>query len=343
LRTIVPSGGGRIVAGQMNELRHLQAGTELATTLLLTEVQVRVRRDGSEMLRLKLADRTGSVDAIVLERVDEARDACRAGTVVFVCGTYDADERFGTRIVVTSIRPAAEHEYERHELVDGPARPIELLQADLRELEATIQNPYLRELLTDLLGAETETWTLFREAPAAKRYHQAYRHGLLEHSLTVAQAVSAISATFGAIDRDVAVTGALLHDIGKLDAYEIVGDAIGMTDKGRLYGEIPLGYYRLRQATESIDGFPEELAQALAHIILSHHGSLEHGSPVVPCTREATLVHMADNLGARMGSFDRLQKSLPAGQEWSPFDKGLGAGAFFGMMSAPLADQRRAA
>jgi 3'-5' exoribonuclease len=343
LRAIVPSGGGRIVAGQMNELRQLQAGTELATALLLTEVQARVRRDGSEMLRLKLADRTATVDAIVLDRVDEARDACQPGTVVFVCGTYDADERFGTRVVISSIRPAAEDEYEHHELVDGPARSIEILESDLRELEATIQNRYLRALLAALLGPATETWTWFREAPAAKRYHQAYRHGLLEHSLTVAQAVSAISATFGGIDRDVAVTGALLHDIGKLDAYEIVGDAIEMTDRGRLYGEISLGYYRVRQATEAIDGFPEELAQALAHIILSHHGSLQHGSPVVPCTREATLVHMADNFGARMGSFDRLQKSLPAGEEWSAFDKGLGAGAFFPMPSAPLDAQRRAA
>jgi 3'-5' exoribonuclease len=343
LRTIVPSGGGRIVAGQMNELRHLQTGTELATALLLTEVHARIRRDGSDMLRLKLADRTATVDAIVLDRVPEARDACQAGTVVFVCGTYAADERFGARIVVTSIRAAAEHEFQRHELVDGPARPVHMLEADLRELESTIQNRHLRALLAQLLGPETETWEWFREAPAAKRYHQAYRHGLLEHSLTVAQAVSAISATFGGIDRDVAVTGALLHDIGKLDAYEIVGDAIGMTDKGRLYGEISLGYYRVRQATETIDGFPEELAQSLAHIILSHHGSLEHGSPVVPCTREATLVHMADNFGARMGSFDRLEKSLPAGQEWSAFDKGLGAGAFFPLPSVPLPAQRRAA
>jgi len=343
LPTIVPSGGGRIVAGQMIELRQLQAGTELATALLLTEVQVRGRRDGSEMLRLKLADRTAAVDAIVLDGVDEARDACQAGMVVFVCGTYDADERFGTRVVISSIRPAAEHEYERDDLVDGPAHPVQILESDLRELESTIQNRYLRALLAELLGPETETWAWFREAPAAKRYHQAYRHGLLEHSLTVAQAVSAISATFGGIDRDVAVTGALVHDIGKLDAYEITGDAIGMTDKGRLYGEISLGYYRVRQATESIDGFPEELAQALAHIILSHHGSLEHGSPVVPCTREATLVHMADNLGARMGSFDRLQKSLAAGEEWSAFDKGLGAGAFFPVPSVPRQAQRRAA
>src|SRR3954454_12789096 len=101
--------------------------------------------------------------------------------------------------------------------------------------------------------------------------HQGYRHGLLAHWLGVAQAVSAISATFGGIDRDVAVAGALLHDIGKLEAYCGEGAAsIELTDLGRLHGEIALGYYRIRREIEEIDGFPEELAQALGHIILSH-------------------------------------------------------------------------
>ena len=172
-------------------------------------------------------------------------------------------------------------------------------------------------------------WPRYRDAPAAKHYHQAYRHGLLEHCLTVAQAVSAISATFPGIDRDVAVTGALLHDIGKLETYDDEGGAISMSDDGRLYGEIALGYYRVRRAIEQIDGFPPELEQALLHIILGHHGSLEHGSPVVPCTREATLVHMIDNLGGRLGSFDRLEKELPTGEHWSAYDQALGGGAYF--------------
>src|SRR4029077_4078534 len=158
---------------------------------------------------------------------------------------------------------------------------------------------------------------------------QAYRHGLLEHSLGVAQAVSAISATFPGIDRDVAVTGALLHDIGKLEAYTDDPQNIDLTDAGRLQGEIALGYYRIRRAIEDIDRFPAELAQAVCHIILSHHGTLEHGSPVVPCTREATLVHMIDNLGGRLGSFDRLEKELAPGRRWSGFDRAIGGGAFF--------------
>ena len=203
------------------------------------------------------------------------------------------------------------------------------MEADLRDLVATIQNPHLHALLEAIFGEGTPTWEAFRAAPAAKYYHQAYCHGLLEHCLSVAQSVSAIAATFPGIDREIAVCGALLHDIGKLDAYASAGAAIEMTDVGKLQGEIPLGYYRIRRLIEELPDFPERLAGAVLHIILSHHGALEHGSPVVPCTREATLVHMIDNLGGRLGSFDRLEKELPQGSQWSAYDRAIGGGAFF--------------
>jgi 3'-5' exoribonuclease len=211
----------------------------------------------------------------------------------------------------------------------GPPRDAAQMEADLRSLLATVQCPHLRALLDAVFGADGATWRRFRDAPAAKRYHQAYRHGLLEHSLTVAQAVHAVSNTFPGIDHDVAVTGALLHDIGKLEAYASDGLRIEMTDAGRLQGEIVLGYTRVLRTIGAIEGFPEDRAEALLHIVLSHHGSLEHGSPVVPCTREATLVHFVDNLGGRLGSFDRLEKELQEGECWSGFDRALGGGAYF--------------
>lgn len=202
------------------------------------------------------------------------------------------------------------------------------MESDLRALVATIQCPHLSALLDEVLGGET--WERFRCAPAAKHYHQAYEHGLLEHSLSVAQGVSALASTFPGIDRDVAVAGALLHDIGKLDAYATCDEGgIDMTDLGKLQGEIPLGYYRVRRAIEELPGFPPATAAGLLHIILSHHGLLEHGSPVLPCTREATLVHMVDNLGGRLGSFDRIERDLPDGASWSGFDRALSGAAFF--------------
>ena len=142
--------------------------------------------------------------------------------------------------------------------------------------------------------------------------------------------MSAAAAAFPGIDRDVAVTGALLHDIGKTQAYNDDPLAIDLTDAGRLLGEIPLGYYLVRRTIESIEGFDPELAQAVLHIILSHHGKLENGSPVVPATREATLVHAMDNLGGTLGSFDRIERELPDGEAWSRFDRGIDSAAYFG-------------
>jgi 3'-5' exoribonuclease len=310
-------------------VRELTDGQEIDQVLVVRERERRARRDGCEFLRLTLGDRTGTVTAMVRDDVAERSGGCDAGACVRVAGRYGVDPRHGAELSVSALRPAFDHEYELDDLLDGPPRDAERMEADLRELVATVQDPHLRRLLDRLLGAESPIWALYRDAPAAKRYHQAYRHGLLEHCLGVAQAVSAISATFPGIDRDVAVTGALLHDIGKLDAYTADPLAIDMTDLGKLQGEIPLGYYRVRRMIEELPGFPPELAVAVLHIILSHHGQLEHGSPVVPCTREATLVHMIDNLGGRLGSFDRLEKDLAEGATWSAYDRALGGGAWF--------------
>jgi 3'-5' exoribonuclease len=307
------------------KVREFADGCEVSQALLVRAVE---REAGGQHLKLVLGDRTGSVSATV---AFSAGEICRPGEVVFVTGGLS-----GAQLAVRSLRAARDGEYAYEDLHEGPAHEISQMESDLQELLTTVQNPHLRLLLSAVYA---ETWAAYRDAPAGKRYHHAYRHGLLEHSLTVAQAVSAISATFPGIDRDVVVTGALLHDIGKLDAYEVRSGAISMSDDGRLQGEIALGYYRVRRAIERLDGFPPELAQAVLHIILSHHGSLEHGSPVVPCTREATLVHMIDNLGGRLGSFDRLEKDLPAGAQWSAYDKVLGGGAFF----APRLDAEREA
>ena len=331
-------------------LNELSDGTEIEQVLIVREAERRQRRDGGEYLRLQLADRTGAVACMVWEDLAEVQELARAGTPVQVRGRYTVHPRFGPQINLRGLEAAVPGTFEMKDLLDGPAREIEQMEDEVRELLATIQEPHLRVLLERVFGESSQMWAGYRVAPAAKYYHQAYRHGLLEHCLGVAQAVSAISATFPGIDRDVAVTGALLHDIGKLEAYTDDPRNIDLTDAGRLHGEIALGYYRIRRAIEDIADFPAELAQAVGHIILSHHGTLEHGSPVVPCTREATLVHMIDNLGGRLGSFDRLEKELAPGRRWSGFDRAIGGGAFFAERGGegerdaePLAPAREAA
>jgi 3'-5' exoribonuclease len=333
-------GGSTVPSMPVNELSD---GAEVDDVLLVREAERRPRRDGGEYLRLQLGDRTGSVVCMVWDELAEAAELARPGEAVRVRGRYTVHPRFGPQINLHGLAVAEPGSYAPEDLLDGPARSAAQMEAELRELLATIQDRHLSVLLERIFGRDSTVWASYRVAPAAKYYHQAYPHGLLEHSLGVAQAVSAISATFGGVDRDVAVTGALLHDIGKLEAYGGAPNGIELTDAGRLQGEIALGYHRVRRMIEDIDGFPEELAQAVCHIILSHHGTLEHGSPVVPCTREATLVHMIDNLGGRLGSFDRLERELVPGARWSGFDRALGTGAFFARHGELTDDDERPA
>jgi 3'-5' exoribonuclease len=329
----IPSGSSSKLAKQMEQptltpakcfVRDLADGQEVDAIFVVRARAHRQKRNGEAFLKLQLGDVTGVVEALVWDGVEELAGVCDAGAIVRVLGRYSVDERYGGTITIRRMRPAAEGEYQLVDLTESAPIPYRQMAADLTSLVETVQRQHLRQLLDRLIDRD------YHEAPAAKYYHQAYRHGLLEHCLSVAQGVSALAATFPGIDRDIAVAGALLHDIGKVETYACRNGAIELTDAGKLLGEIPLGYYRVRRAIEEIEAFPATDADSLLHIILSHHGKLEHGSPVVPCTREATLVHFIDNLGGNLGSFDRIEKALAEGAAWSDFDRGIATAAYFG-------------
>jgi 3'-5' exoribonuclease len=324
-------------------VRDLVDGQQIESPFVVRDRTRRQKKNGEHFLKLQLGDATGAVEAVVWDGVDEVEAVAAPGAVVIAAGRYSLDQRYGACLTVRSIREATPGSYEPADLLDGPSRAFEHMVADLRELIGTVQHPDLRRLLDRFFAESSPVWRRWADAPAAKHYHQAYRHGLLEHSLTVAQGVHAMAAPFPEVDHDVAVTGALLHDIGKIEAYSMHGSAIELSDAGKLQGEIPLGYYLVRREIEELPGFSPEAAQSVLHIILSHHGQLEHGSPVVPCTREATLVHMIDNLGGRLGSFDRIEKSLAGGERWSGFDRALSGSAYFGSRGDNAAAEPRAA
>jgi 3'-5' exoribonuclease len=310
-------------------VRDLADGQAIAGVFGVRERELRQRRNGGDWLRLIVCDSSGAVEAVAWEEVAEHFEVAAPGSAVHITGRFAVHSQYGPKITIETIRAARDAEFEPSDLAEGPSVPVETLEAQLRELVETIRNPQLAALLNRFFAPDSAVWLRFREAPAAKYYHQAYRHGLLDHTVSVAQAVSASAAAFPGIDRDIAIAGALLHDIGKTMAYNDDPLAIDLTDAGRLQGEIPLGYYLVRREVERIDGFDPELAQALFHIILSHHGALENGSPVLPATREATLVHSIDNLGGKLGSFDRIERGLADGETWSRFDRGLDSAAYF--------------
>ena len=316
-------------------LADLEDGQRVRGVYAVRERELRRKRNGEPWLRLGLGDASGAAEAVCWEEAEALYALCEKGAAVHLVGVFELSERWGAKIKLSAVRPAEPHEYEADELAPASEVDAEELEAAMRSLlDEAIADTHLRQLLDYFFGELPPSWHRFREAPAAKVYHQAYRHGLLEHSISVAQAVNAAAPFFPGIDREVAVAGALLHDVGKLEAYNDDPLAIDLTDAGRLEGEIPLGYYAVRRQIEEIDGFDPALARSILHVILAHHGSLEHGSPVVPATREAVLVHMIDNLGGRLGSFDRLERQLPAGESWSGFDRALSGSAFFGQRQA---------
>ena len=310
-------------------VRDLADGQAIAAVFGIRERELRQRRNGGDWLRLMVCDRSGVVEAVAWDGVADCFEVAAPGSAVHITGRFGVHPQYGRKITIEAIRAAGAGEFDPADLAEGPSVPVERLEAQLRELLATIQHAQLAALLDRFFAPESRVWQRFRDAPAAKYYHQAYRHGLLDHTVSVAQAVSAAAAAFPGIDRDIAIAGALLHDIGKTMAYNDDPLAIDLTDAGRLQGEIPLGYYLVRREAERIEGFDPELAQALFHIVLSHHGTLENGSPVTPATREATLVHAVDNLGGKLGSFDRIERALPDGETWSRFDRGIDSAAYF--------------
>lgn len=324
-------------------LSDLTDGAIVDRILLVRDVERKHKRDGSAYLRLTLADRASGVPAVLWDAEAPASGAIEAGSAVHVRGHLGEHPRYGRQITVDAIHAVDPGQVAWDDLVPRPARPVPALEADLDALIASVDDRHLRELLEELLGGDTLSGRRYRRIPAAKYHHHAYPHGLLDHCLAVATMVSAAAATHPQIDRDLAVAGALLHDIGKLEAYAVTGVGIELTDAGKLEGEIPLGYFRVRQAIEATPGFPRDRAQALLHIVLSHHGRLEFGSPVKPCTREAALVHAMDNLSGHLGAFDRLEAETPVEDRWSRYDRVIDGSAFLSRDTPPAGCMSREA
>ena len=312
-------------------LSDLRDASRVDRVLLVRDVQRCTTKTGSEYLRLVVGDRSAQLPGVMWEPSAEAD----RGPVLRVVGRVTEHSRYGRQIIVSELQAVDPDEADLRLLLPGPQEPLADLACRLDSTLESVDDPGLRTLLGSLIGPAGELRERFVRATAAKYNHHAYPGGLLEHTLQVADAAAAVGALYRCVDRDLAVAGALLHDIGKLDAYDDDPVARNMTDAGRLEGEIPMGYYRVRRAIESTPGFPAERARALLHIILSHHGLLEHGSPVVPCTREATLVHAMDELSGRFGAFDRLERETAADEAWSRYDNVLETNAW---LPSPGAD-----
>jgi len=276
----------------------LQEGARVSSVFALRTRELRSTRSGEAYLTMELADRTGRISAVMF-RPDRQAEAVPAGTVIHVDGTVTS-YRGVLRVSATTLRAA--RTYEPEDLLPAGQRDTTEMIAELRSLIRIVKDPGLSALLKAVFGDRT-FMRRFRRCPAAQSFHHAYLGGLMEHTISVARICRGLAALYPQTDADLLVAGALLHDIGKVD--ELVWDtAIDFTDEGRLLGHVVLGERRVQRAVEALGkGISQGLATRLSHILVSHHGELEWGSPKRPSTLEALLLHHADNLDAKAAGF----------------------------------------
>ncbi len=302
-------------------VRDLRDGSRLrGEVFVLLEKQLAQTREGSLYLKAVLGDRTGRVEARYWDVPTQLHPLLEVGTGVQVDGTVTSypPESGELQIHIDRITPMALEDLQ--EFLPHAKRPLADMVEELHHLVGEIKDPHLLALL-DILLSEQSFRDIFFKAPAAKMYHHACIAGLLEHSLAVINLCRYLCGRHPELNRDLLLTAALLHDVGKASAYEST-PGFNLTDEGRLVGHVVQGALIVSEAVARVKGFPSGLRVALLHAILAHHGAQERGSPVTPKTLEALALHHADWLdGDLRGFMDHVETEPVTESEWTRYSR----------------------
>jgi len=297
-------------------IKDLKAGTQVDDVFYCSRRDVKERRDGGAFLTLELRDRTGSAPAIMWDRIEDALRCVEVGgfyRVVGRMGDYQGKPQF----TVSLIYPANSADISRDDFIATSRYDREKMLAELRGYVAAVKNRYLRALL-DAFFADPEFVAEFSLVPAGARVHHAFLGGLLEHTVMMCRAAQSLPDIYTELDRDLLMTGVILHDVGKVREY-VYDVAIDHTPDGRLMGHLVMGAKMVEDRIAAIEGFPAELSRMIRHIVLSHHGELEFGSPKTPKFAEAFLVFALDYADSRLAIFrEVVEKNKNA--KWTDFN-----------------------
>src|SRR3984957_14839039 len=269
----------------------------VTTYFVLTSMQVRDKKQGGQFLALTVSDKTGSLEARMWDDVTEAIATCDEGCYVKVQG--DISKYQGKfQITLKKLRMAAESEIDPTDYQPSTTFDVEQMWTELRGYVDAFANAELKRLVFAFLD-DDQIGPAFKAAPAAKRLHHAWLGGLLEHVVTLVRVCVGTAPFYPEVDSDLLVTGAILHDIGKIRELEWKS-SFSYTLEGQMIGHINIAQGMLREKVQEIAPFPEKLAMLVEHMILSHHGKYEFGSPKLPMTPEAILLSALDDLEAKM-------------------------------------------
>ncbi len=281
-----------------------------------------VRKDsrGSPYLSLKLVDRTGSVDARMWGRLPEDLVREIPGPAYVDVEGHAQEYRGTLQVKLDRLRVMRGDEVVEEDYLPATEQDRHALAAELEEAGRTLENEDLRQLF-ELMVSDEGFWEAFCEAPAAKGMHHARIGGLLEHSVGCLRIARSLAEIYPA-DRDLLFFGAIFHDVGKVRELSWDSGGFAYTTEGRLLGHVVLGERLVSSYIKMLPGFPEELRLGLSHVLISHQGETEYGSPERPKTLEALLVHLIDNLDARAAMYlESTQNVSPGG--WSHHENPL--------------------
>ena len=292
----------------------LAADQTVTTFFLVTEKEVRSTQNGKAYLRLELGDRTGTVEARMWDHFEDSAATIARDDFVKIQGRVE-NYRGKKQVMLDRLRKADATEVDAEDFYAHTAENVDQLWARLRELAESVQDPWLQQLLAAVLD-DVDIAPKMRRAPAAKTMHHALLGGLLEHVISLCELCEVVAARYPETNRDLLLTGGILHDIGKV--YELSYErSLGYTNEGQLLGHIVIAVELIGRKVDAIPGFPEELSVLVKHMILSHHGQYDFGSPKLPMFREAVMLHYLDDLDSKMGAMRALYASDKGDAEWT--------------------------
>lgn len=298
----------------------LTSEQNITTFLLVCEKEVRSTKEGKPYLRLELGDRTGTIESRMWDQIEVAAREVDREDIVKVQGRVEI-YRGKPQFSVQQMRKAKPEEIDIADFLPSTKEDVEKLYKQLLAEAESIKNPWLKKLNTSILN-DPKVVPRYKRAPAAKVMHHAYLGGLLEHVVGLCGLAHQIAEHYPELDLDLLLTACILHDVGKLD--ELCYDrAIGYTAEGQLLGHIVIEIETVTKAIEKIEGFPAPLKTVVQHLLISHHGHYEFGSPKLPMIREALVFHYMDDLDSKLAAA-RSAMAMESGDEmWSAYSGAL--------------------
>lgn len=300
---------------QKQFIKNLQDKDSVSSVFLVSEKNMMTDKNGKNYLSLLLGDASGSMGARLWEKAQEFAAKFDVGDYVKVRGHVQVFQGRKQMILLEVFRADAEL-FKADDFIPQSDVPVEALWGELQSLMSEIKDPFISKLTQNVL-ADDEISKLVKVSPAAKSIHHAYRGGLLEHVVSIAKIMKFFGSHYTFLNLDYLLFGALFHDLGKI--WEISSEpGFQYTERGRFIGHMGMGCEIIDRFSANISDFPQTTKDMLKHIVLSHHGKLEYGSPKEPAFLEAYFVAAIDNLDSQINSiFGFLKEEVASGNSWS--------------------------